>query len=209
MIGPRLAITNHHVVNARASSEPAASDGDFELQAKATQVEFDYYTGTPATTIAKAIGCEAADRTLDYAVLRLDDSGAGRQPLRLRSNPLTRPEASALRERVNVLQHPGGDPMRLAFRNNFVVVGSNEKLSYLTDTAGGSSGSPICDDAWHVAGLHRGWATIEGTPVKVWGKEIHQENYGTPIGLILAQLAAEKPELHAEIVAGQEALPSA
>ena len=206
MIGPSLAITNYHVINARAPSEPDAGEADFELQGKSTLADFDYYDGSPATMTVPAVACEAADRALDYAVLRLDDAAAGRRPLRLRANPLTRPQASALRERVNVLQHPAGDPMRLGFRNNFVVVGSNERLSYLTDTAGGSSGSPICDDAWHVAGLHRGWATIEGTPVMVWGKEIHQENYGTPIGMILAHLAAQKPELHAEIMAGQQAL---
>jgi endonuclease G len=96
-------------------------------------------------------------------VLRLDACAAERLPLRPRVNPLTRPQASALQERVNVLQHPAGDPMRLGLRDNFVVVGSNERLSYLTDTAGGSSGSPICDDAWHVAGLHRGWAPSTAT----------------------------------------------
>ena len=96
--------------------------------------------------------------------------------------------------------------MRLGFRNNFVVTGSAERLSYLTDTMGGSSGSPISDDLWHVAGLHRGWDTIPGDPVEVWGKKIRQENYGTPIGLILAQLAAKHPDLHAEILAGQAAL---
>jgi endonuclease G, mitochondrial len=113
----------------------------------------------------------------------------------------------ALRERVNVLQHPLGEPMRLGFRNNFVVTGSAERLSYLTDTAGGSSGSPICDDLWFVAGLHRGWATIKGDPVSVWGKEIRQENYATPIALILADIAAKDPALRAEIDAGQLAGP--
>lgn len=206
LIGPSLAITNYHVINARAKSEPDASPADLELQGKATEADFDYYDGSPATMTVPSVACEAADRALDYAVLRLDPAGADRFPLRLRVNPLTRPKESALQERVNVLQHPSGDPMRLGFRNNFVVVGSSEKLSYLTDTSGGSSGSPICDDAWHVAGLHRGWATIEGEPVKVWGKEIRQENYGTPIGQILAHLAATSPALHAEIVAGQAAL---
>jgi endonuclease G, mitochondrial len=206
LIGPSLAVTNYHVINARAKSEPDASQADFELQGKSTQADFDYYDGSLATVTVPALECVAADRALDFAVLRLDAGVAERRPLRLRGNPLTRPQASALRERVNVLQHPAGNPMRLGFRNNFVVTGSNEKLSYLTDTAGGSSGSPICDDAWHVAGLHRGWTTIDGDPVKVWGKEIRQENYGTPIGQIIAHLAAGNPDLHAEIREGQDAL---
>jgi hypothetical protein len=89
--------------------------------------------------------------------------------------------------------------MRLGFRNNFVVTGSAERLSYLTDTAGGSSGSPICDDEWFVAALHRGFTTIDGEPLMVWGQPISQENYGTPIGLILSHLEQHHPELHAEI----------
>jgi endonuclease G len=206
MIGPRLLITNYHVVNARAAREPAANDVDFAAQGKATQADFDFVRTEATPTTVPALECAASDQTLDYAVLRLGDDAADRKPLRLRTNPLTRPPESALRERVNVLQHPNGDAMRLGFRNNFVVTGTADRLSYLTDTRGGSSGSPICDDAWFVAGLHRGWATIEGDPVMVWGKEIRQENYGTPIGLILSQLEATQPALHAEILEGQAAL---
>jgi hypothetical protein len=93
--------------------------------------------------------------------------------------------------------------MRLGFRNNFVVTGTAERLSYLTDTDGGSSGSPLCDDAWFAAGLHRGFTAIEGGPVQVWGREISQENYGTPVPRIMAHLAEHHPDLHAEILAGQ------
>lgn len=206
MIGPRLLITNHHVVNARAPTEPPASAADFKLQGESIDADFDYLEQGAAPVTVPSIECVASDLALDYALLRLEAAADDRLPLRLRANPLTRSRASALRERVNVLQHPNGNPMRLGFRNNFVVTGSAEKLSYLTDTMGGSSGSPISDDLWHVAGLHRGWDTIHGDPVNVWGKEIRQENYGTPIGLILAQLQAQHPDLHAEIVAGQAAL---
>jgi hypothetical protein len=148
----------------------------------------------------------ASDPTLDYALLRLPDDAPDRPALHLRSHPITRTKDKELRERVNVLQHPNGEPMRLGFRNNFVVSGSDERLSYLTDTAGGSSGSPICDDLWFVAALHRGFATIPGEPVMVWGRPIHQENYGTPVNQILADLAANHPDLHTEVVAGQAAL---
>jgi hypothetical protein len=49
--------------------------------------------------------------------------------------------------------------MRLGFRDNFVVVGDDDGLSYLTDTQFGSSGSPVCDDHWFVAALHSGSRT--------------------------------------------------
>jgi hypothetical protein len=204
LIGPDLLITNHHVVNARLPSEPAADPADFELQGKATKALFDFYRPDADVHTATVVDCVANDRDLDFALLRLAPGGPVRKPLPLRTSPILKPMARALRERVNVLQHPGGLPMRLGFRNNFVVTGSVDKLSYLTDTAGGSSGSPICDDLWFVAALHRGFKTIPpDSTVSVWGRTINQENYGTPIGKILAHLATHHPEVHREVMDGQ------
>lgn len=203
MIGAGLMITNHHVIAARAPSEAPPSDADFALQGEHTTALFDYHEAQTTGVTVASTACVVHDKSLDYAVVRLAGVAPARAPMHLRVNPLTRSPGTALRERVNVLQHPLGEPMRLGFRNNFVVTGSTERLSYLTDTAGGSSGSPICDDLWFVAGLHRGWATIKGEPVSVWGKEIKQENYATPIGLILADIATKDPALRAEVDAGQ------
>ncbi|SDD09922.1 trypsin-like peptidase domain-containing protein [Actinokineospora iranica] len=203
MIAPRLLVTNHHVVNARSPREPRASEADFALQGASATALFDYYSADATGHSTAAVGCLAHDTDLDFAILRLAEDDSPRPPLRLRANPIVRTPDRELSERVNVLQHPGGHPMRLGFRNNFVVSGSPDRLSYLTDTAGGSSGSAICDDAWHVAALHRGFQTIVNGAVQVWGRTINQENYGTPIGAILAHLAARHPEVHAEVMAGQ------
>jgi hypothetical protein len=206
MLAPRLLITNFHVVKARVPLEPAASADDFRLQGAATQVQFDFYRASSEIQVTRSMGCVASHPDLDYALLRLPEGAPGRPPLRLRTSCISKPKDRALRERVNVLQHPNGDPMRLGFRNNFVVTGTESRLSYLTDTAGGSSGSPICDDEWYVAALHRGFTTIDGGPLTVWGKAVRQENYGTPIGQILEHLAANHPDLWAEVYAGQAAL---
>jgi endonuclease G len=206
MLAPRLLITNFHVIEARSPREGASSAADFQLQGSATQALFDFYAARSPVHEVTSAGCVASDRRLDYALLRLPAGAPERSPLRLRSSHIAKPRDRALRERVNVLQHPRGEPMRLGFRNNFVVSGSEQWLSYLTDTAGGSSGSPICDDSWFVAALHRGFSTISGRPLTVWGKVIRQENYGTPIGLILEHLTANYRGLRAEVEAGQSAL---
>jgi endonuclease G len=206
LLAPRLLITNFHVINARLVGEGTASDADFALQGANTAVSFDYLADDSSPVVALSTACVASSAELDYALLRLPELDPTRPPLRLRTNPILRPQGSALRERVNVLQHPDGRPMRLGFRNNFVVTGTESRLSYLTDTAGGSSGSPSCDDKWFVAALHRGYATIDGDPVMVWGTPIRQENYGTPIGVILSDLEERFPDLHAEVLAGQAAL---
>ncbi|WP_330277820.1 serine protease [Lentzea sp. NBC_00516] len=197
VLAPGLLITNWHVVDARLPLEPMASTADFELQGKSTQVQFDFYDRGKDGHTVHSVSCAASNRELDYAILQLSDDE--RPALRLRTEPVLKPASRALRERVNVLQHPRGEPMRLGFRNNFVVTGTDDRLSYLTDTAGGASGSPICDDAWFVAALHRGWRMIPGDPVEVWGRSIKQENYGTPIGLILADLKDAHPDLYAQV----------
>ncbi|MGH7866276.1 MAG: trypsin-like peptidase domain-containing protein, partial [Candidatus Dormibacteraceae bacterium] len=186
MLAPRLLITNFHVINARMSLEMPCSPEDFKLQGSATHVLFDLYTSNSTPQATKSVSCVASDLALDYALLRLPEDAPARPPLRLRLSDIIKPKDRALRERVNVLQHPNGEPMRLGFRNNFVVSGTESKLSYLTDTAGGSSGSPICDDKWYVAALHNGFSTISGTPLTVWGKTVKQENYGTPIRRVIA-----------------------
>src|SRR5262249_44972568 len=123
LIAPGLVITNCHVVSARLSGEPAVSDADFARQAEAIGVIFDYYRADSEVCRVTAAGWVAFDRDRDYAILRLPADAPHRTALRLRTAPITKPRANPLRERVNVLQHPGGDPMRLGFRNNFVVAG--------------------------------------------------------------------------------------
>ena len=127
MLAPRLLITNHHVINAIRSASQRRQPQDFDLQGKSVEVLFDFHHASSKPTETTSVACVASDPTLDFALLRLPD-GADRPPLRSGA-PITKPQDRALQERVNVLQHPNGDPMRLGFRNNFVVAGTDAKLS--------------------------------------------------------------------------------
>jgi endonuclease G len=101
------------------------------------------------------------------------------------------------------------EPMRIGFRNNFVVRGDQRWLSYLTDTQGGSSGSPVCDDSWSVVALHRGYRYIADGVVQLDGIPVRAENYGVQIAAILEWLESNHTHLYCEIKAGQRQLPSA
>src|SRR5262249_39925969 len=142
-------VTNHHVINARRDfglvgvpREPDASPQDFVLQAENTQILYDYIERNEQhvryKTAAGALVC--TDKALDFAILRVPGTAPNRPPLRLRTHMIRKTLVQALGTRVNVLQHPNGDPMRIAFRDNFVVLGDDTTLSYLTDTSPGSSG---------------------------------------------------------------------
>jgi len=204
LIAPDLLITNHHVIVARDPDEPAIDPGDFTLQAGATTVQFDYLDPDTAVSTRQVAQLVVADPALDFALLRVP--GADRPPLRLRQRPMQRDRAAPLRERVNVLQHPNGEAMRIGLRNNFVVHGDATWLSYLTDTHGGASGSPVCDDDWGVVALHRGYRDLTGAAVKLDGIAIKTENFGIQVPAILAWLASHAADVHREIVAAQSAL---
>ncbi|HRH49807.1 MAG TPA: DNA/RNA non-specific endonuclease [Panacibacter sp.] len=57
-------------------------------------------------------------------------------------------------ERLNIIHHPLGDYKQISIRENLFVDIDDTKIFYETDTAQGSSGSPVFNDQWQVVGLH-------------------------------------------------------
>jgi V8-like Glu-specific endopeptidase len=57
-------------------------------------------------------------------------------------------------DRVYIIQHPEGQPKKIAFQHNLIRAVEPELLQYWTDTEVGSSGSPVFDDSWNLVGLH-------------------------------------------------------
>ncbi|AKL69181.1 MULTISPECIES: trypsin-like peptidase domain-containing protein [Streptomyces] len=204
LIAPGLLVTNHHVVNARTRSATeltAVAPDDLRLQARGSRSRFDYGADETETEEVTASELVAWDEGLDYAILRLSDQLA-RPALRVATVPLTvdREEPVA----VNIIQHPGGLPKRVALRNNLVYETDGDDVRYFTDTRGGSSGSPVFTDDWKVVALHRGTRRVED--VSFQGKTTAFVNVGTQISSVLRHLEHTSPEAHAEITAAQTAL---
>ncbi|MBR0820270.1 trypsin-like peptidase domain-containing protein [Bradyrhizobium liaoningense] len=209
IIASGLVVTNHHVINARSdfgvAREADASDQDFKLQSENTHILYDYLDKNDRhemyKTLAGALIC--ADKGLDFAIFRVPETAPNRPPLRFRTHAIRKTPDQPLGTGVNVLQHPNGDPMRIGFRDNFVVVGDDTILSYLTDTASGSSGSPVCDDSWSVAALHRGSRPVSNQNIQIRGIQVRRENYGTPIPTLMEKLRVDFAAAHAQILAGR------
>ncbi|MFD3374827.1 MULTISPECIES: trypsin-like peptidase domain-containing protein [unclassified Streptomyces] len=96
------------------------------------------------------------DRSLDFTLVELDGRPGerwGQLPLAA-SPPLPG-------ERVNIIQHPGGQPKQIAMQSNFVEYVDANVIQYVTATLPGSSGSPVLTDDWRVCAVHHAGGNLK------------------------------------------------
>ncbi len=197
LIAKDLVITNFHVLCARESDESDPGPADLELQVGKTTVELDYDRegATPiAVPVLEAVALGQRGGARDYALLRVQPQGTWPPPLRLRTG---KPSIPSTGFPVNIIQHPQGWPKRVAARSNLLKAATADELQYLGDTLGGSSGSPLCNDAWEVIGLHRASGPASGVTIK--GRAATAYNVGVPIDAILRDLEQRHAPVFAEI----------
>lgn len=190
LLGPQHIMTNHHVINARAYNEANASDTDLRLQAENTAVEFDYDDDdvkslSVAVESLRAWSVRGDSPALDYAILKLAEP-VNRRPLTLAPDAIMSIGTDPVP--LNIIQHPGGGPKMLGVRNNLAHRLDEYELSYFTDTEGGSSGSPVCDDSWRVVALHKKWQRFVSENIMFQGQSAAWENRGTRINRIIADM---------------------
>lgn len=200
LVAKDLALTNHHVINARKQGQAAASDDDFDRQGRSATLDFDFDTAGSVTTTAQVAEVVAKSKEIDYALLRLQ-AAPGRPSLRLYPRALEiQPN---VRTAVNIIQHPNGQIKRVAIRNNLVSAADAQQVRYFTDTDYGSSGSPVCDDQWRVVALHRGALPAEN--VTFMGKKEAYVNFGSQISTVLDDIRQAKAAAASQIETEQSA----
>ncbi|MFC5847641.1 trypsin-like peptidase domain-containing protein [Deinococcus petrolearius] len=143
LCSPRLLLTNHHVLESAATARSAAVQFGYELDSTGALREGTELALDPDTLFL-------ASEALDYALVavRGDTSAYGWLPLLAAQGKVLVGEA------LSIVQHPGGEPKQIALRENRLVDLLPDFLHYETDTAPGSSGSPVFNDAWEVVALH-------------------------------------------------------
>ena len=95
------------------------------------------------------------DVHLDYTLVAVQPQAAGREVASRGWNRLIGQTGKVIvGESLNIIQHPNGEPKQLALRENKLVDVLEQFLHYKTDTAPGSSGSPVFNDQWEVVALH-------------------------------------------------------
>jgi hypothetical protein len=145
LVGPRLLITNHHVLGSEGVARPSLA-------------EFNYQDGIP-TAVAFELDPDnffVTDPTLDYTIVAVRERGTSQAVITsFGFNRLIEQEGKVLMgEPVNIVQHPNGELKQVALRENHVTDILPQFLHYHTDTAPGSSGSPVFNDQWELVALH-------------------------------------------------------
>lgn len=150
MVSPRLLLTNNHVLGS-------------PREASSSWVEFNFQDDAEGRLSASVIfGLEPdafflTDARLDYSLVAVGErprSGGG-ELRQFGWNYLIEDQGKIIPgEHVNIIQHPGGEPKQLALRENQLVDLLEDFVHYETDTAPGSSGSPVFNDQWEVVALH-------------------------------------------------------
>lgn len=119
---------------------------------------------------------------LDYILLRVDGE-PGRKTVGETGSPArgwiklpTEPYQFLPNTPLFILQHPNGQPLKLAFDTDAIIdVNNNDTIvRYKTNTEPGSSGSPCFNSSWDLVALHHK------------GEEKH--NAGTPFSAICSRL---------------------
>ncbi|MBW4655025.1 MAG: endonuclease [Kaiparowitsia implicata GSE-PSE-MK54-09C] len=152
MVSPRLMMTNNHVIEKPQTAALSLAEFNYQMGMGGATVPSVTYSLNPEDFFLTSA-------SLDYTLVTVNPSpsaGSGHSTIeQFGWNRLIEDQGKViLGEYVNIIQHPGGEPKQLALRENRLVDLLDDFLHYQTDTAPGSSGSPVFNDQWEVLGLH-------------------------------------------------------
>ena len=160
LIAPDLMLTAHHVI---PNSEAAArAEMRFFYQ---SALDGTVREGVSARVADNGLLCTSDEQGLDVSLLRLKDAPP------LEHYLLLNRRAPADGERVAVIQHPGGGTKKIGWPEQVIDGDDHRYLQYFTSTEGGSSGSPVFNQAFEVVAVHH---AATGDPSYVWANSGRQ-----------------------------------
>jgi len=179
LIAPDLVLTNNHVVpNADLLSNTLIRFNYEENFQGEAQQPHEYHVQLNSLFHTNA--------DLDYTILQIEGA-PGTQWGWL---PLV-PRVIRRDDRINIIQHPNGQPKQISMQNNFVQYVGGNVVQYVTSTLPGSSGSPVLNDNWEVVALHHAGGTMREPTTQ----RSYFRNEGILIGSILTDLPLDVQEV--------------
>lgn len=153
MVSPQLLMTNNHVLSSISDAAFSRAEFNFQDDASGRPLPTSVFDLDPDLFFVTS---EELDFTLTAVKDKARDGSGDLSELRFFGwNHLIEDEGKAiLGEFLNIIQHPNGEPKQLALRENEFIDLLENFIHYKTDTAPGSSGSPVFNDQWEIVGLH-------------------------------------------------------
>lgn len=157
LVGPRLLMTNNHVL--ALPEEAAQTEAEFNYEHDA-----DGVLNPPVQFNLAPHEIFFTDATHDVTFVAVAPFSDGGIPLeRYGYLPLLALSGKGLNgEWVTIIQHPGGQPKQMTIRASQIIELDKETfpdvperfIHYTTDTEPGSSGAPVLNDQWQVVAIH-------------------------------------------------------
>jgi endonuclease G, mitochondrial len=158
LVGPRLLLTNHHVLASKAEAAQAEAEFGYEH-------DLDGVLAAPVQFNLRPHEIFFTSSELDITFVSVAPLSENSVPLeRYGRLPLLPISGKAIPgEWVSIIQHPKGQPKQIAIQASEVIalkpgevpqLNLDNFLHYTTDTEPGSSGSPVLNDQWQVAAIH-------------------------------------------------------
>jgi endonuclease I/V8-like Glu-specific endopeptidase len=149
MVSPRLLLTNNHVLTDAETGREARIVFNFQDDSEGNAL--------PAVTFVLAPErFFLTNQPLDFSLIAVAERSVEGIGIEEFGWPrLIQDEGKVINgEYVTIVQHPNGQPKQIALRENQIIDMLENFIHYHTDTAPGSSGSPLFNDQWEVVGLH-------------------------------------------------------
>jgi V8-like Glu-specific endopeptidase len=180
LVAQDLLLTNNHVL----PDSNLLSDTIFRFN---YEENFQGETQPTAEYRAQPNGVFHTNQALDYTLVELE----GEPGQRWGWLPLL---AKVIRKgnRVNIIQHPLGQPKQISLQNNFVQYMGGNVVQYITSTLQGSSGSPVFNDAWEVIALHHAGGNIP--------EPTTQQRYFRNEGILVESILADLPPMLVDLL---------
>src|SRR5215213_1813909 len=219
MISPRLMLTNNHVLADAETARQSQLEFNYQFDARGKPVPTEVFDLLPDDFFY-------TNRELDFSVVAVAGrSQSGRASLADFGSLKLNREVGKVSpgESLTIIQHPGGNPKQIAVRQNQLLKIERLFLWYMTDTAPGSSGSPVFNDQWQIVALHHSgvpakdadgnWLTIDGT---IWDDTMDESrvkwiaNEGVRVSCIVQDIETRRGEhpLAKEFLASIQRVPS-
>lgn len=151
LIAPGVVLTNHHVLNDATWAGTATIEFGYRYNIAGEIGQVEIFDLAPNSFFV-------ADEALDFAAVAV--SPRSRNGARIEDFSFLRLHAETGKltqgDFVTILQHPDGEPMQIALRENKVTEVDPDKpvIWYHADTAHGSSGAPVLNDSFQLVALH-------------------------------------------------------